>query len=96
MWYATRPLNGAPRNAVYRAPAGAARLGLADGDPVLLRSDSGEMHAHVHLARLPLGTAQVHFPEGNPLLPSGATEREPRSKIPAYQAVVEIVGTLGP
>lgn len=96
VWSATDPLTGAPRDAVYLDPADAARLGLADGDPVLLRSAAGEMHGHVHLARLPLGTAQVHFPEGNPLLPSGATEREPRSKIPAYQAVVEIVGTLGP
>jgi len=96
VWAATDPLTGAPRDAVYLDPADADRLGLADGDPVLLRSDAGQMHGHVHLARLPLGTAQVHFPEGNPLLPSGATEREPRSKIPAYQAVVEIVGTLGP
>jgi len=96
VWSPTDPLTGAPRDAVYLDPADAARLGLGDGDPVLLRSDAGELHGHVHLARLPLGTAQVHFPEGNVLLPSGPAEREPRSKIPAYQAVVEIVGTLGP
>ncbi|MFM7063789.1 MAG: hypothetical protein ACKO04_09925, partial [Actinomycetes bacterium] len=76
--------------------ADADRLGLSHGDPVRVWSSTGELHGHVHLARLPLGTAQVHFPEGNVLLPSGASEREPRSKIPAYQAVVEIVGTLGP
>ncbi|MFM7070135.1 MAG: FdhF/YdeP family oxidoreductase [Actinomycetes bacterium] len=94
VWAETDPLTGAPRDAVYLDPADAAALGLAEGDPVRLRSSSGEMHGRVHLARLPVGTAQVHFPEGNVLLPSGAGEREPNSKIPAYQAVVEITGTL--
>jgi predicted molibdopterin-dependent oxidoreductase YjgC len=95
VWAETDPLTGAGRDAVYMDPADAAALGLADGAPVELRSDTGAMAARVHLARLPVGTVQVHFPEGNVLLPSGADEREPRSRIPAYQAVVEIAGTLG-
>ena len=96
VWSPTDPLTGAPRDAVYLDPADAAALGVTDGAPVVLRSDTGEMSGRVHLARLPRGTVQVHFPEGNVLLPSAPHEREPKSKIPAYQAVVEITGTLGP
>ncbi len=91
VWSATDPLTGAGRDAVYLDPADAAALGVAEGSPVVLRSEVGEMRAVVHLARLPRGSAQVHWPEGNVLLPGGAEHREPGSRIPDYQAVVEIL-----
>lgn len=93
VWADTDPLTGAVRDAVYLDRTDAHALGLSDGQPVLLRSDTGEMTARVHLSRLPRGTAQVHWPEGNALLPAGAAHREPGSRIPDYQAIVEIIPT---
>jgi molybdopterin-dependent oxidoreductase alpha subunit len=91
VWRDVDPLTGARRDAVYLDPADAAALGVGAGDPVRLVSEVGEMHARVHLAPLPSRTAQVHWPEGNVLLPSGPEHREPGSLIPDYQAVVRIV-----
>lgn len=91
VWSDTDPLTGAVRDAVYLDRTDAHALGLADGDRVVLRSEVGEMPARVHLSRLPPRTAQVHWPEGNVLLPAGPEHREPGSRIPSYQALVEIV-----
>ncbi len=88
---AVDPLTGAGRDAVYVDRADAASLGLTEGDPVLLRSDVGEFRGVAHLVSLPSGSLQVHWPEGNVLLPGSPEEREPGSGIPSYQAVVEMV-----
>ena len=91
VWSETDPLTGAVRDAVYLSAEDASALGLADGDPVLLRSDVGEFRGVVHLSRLPPRSLQVHWPEGNVLLPATPEHREPGSRIPGYQAVVEVV-----
>lgn len=85
------PLTGASRDAVYLDHDDASALGLAHGDPVLLRSSVGEFRGVVHLCRMPRASLQVHWPEGNVLLPSSPDHREPGSRIPDYQAVVEVV-----
>lgn len=90
LWDETDPLTGAARDAVYMDRADATRLGLADGDRVELVSEVGAMEATVHLARLPERNIQVHWPEGNVLLPEGAPHREPSAGIPDYQALVRI------
>ncbi|MBW8826505.1 MAG: FdhF/YdeP family oxidoreductase [Acidobacteria bacterium] len=87
---AVDPLNGAHRDDVLIDPADAARAGLAEGDPVRLRSTTGVMQATVRYARLPAQTLQVHWPEGNVLLPGGPDHREPQSKVPDYNTVVTI------
>jgi predicted molibdopterin-dependent oxidoreductase YjgC len=84
------PLTGAGRDAVMIDPADATRLGLAAGDRVRLRSDTGTYDGTVTLARLPAGTLQVHWPEGNALIAAGAEHREPVSKVPDYNAVVTV------
>ena len=84
------PLNGAARDDVLIDPADAAVAGVAEGDRVVLRSATGTFRATVRLARLPAQTLQVHWPEGNVLLPGGAAHREPRSKVPDYNAVVTL------
>jgi len=91
VWDDVDPLTGATRDAVYLDHADVEALGLSDGQRVLLRSDVGEMAARVHVSRLPRGSAQVHWPEGNVLIPADAEHREPGSRIPDYQAIVEIV-----
>ena len=40
--------------------------------------------------RLPARSLQVHWPEGNVLIPGGAGHREPHSKVPDYNAVVTL------
>jgi molybdopterin-dependent oxidoreductase alpha subunit len=82
------PLTGTGRDAVFVSSEDAGRLGLADGDPVRLRSEHGEMTARVRVQPVKPGNLQVFFPEGNALLPPGV--RDPEALIPDYNAVVEM------
>ncbi|HEX8803949.1 MAG TPA: molybdopterin dinucleotide binding domain-containing protein, partial [Acidimicrobiales bacterium] len=84
------PLTGAARDAVFMDGEDVAALGLADGARVRLRSATGTYDGCVRLARLPAGTLQVHWPEGNVLVPAGPAHREPTSKVPDYSAVVSV------
>ncbi len=84
------PLNGAHRDDVLIDPSDAATLGLAEGAEVMLTSATGSMRGRLKFARLPPGSVQVHWPEGNVLIAGGAEHREPRSNVPDYNAVVTI------
>src|SRR5918997_38414 len=87
---AVDPLTGAGRDAVMIDPADADNLGVAPGTRVRLRSATGAYEGTVTLARLPARTLQVHWPEGNVLIPGGAGNREPASRVPDYNAVVTV------
>ncbi|HKA85727.1 MAG TPA: molybdopterin-dependent oxidoreductase [Acidimicrobiales bacterium] len=84
------PLTGAGRDAVFMDATDASALGVAPGDRVRLRSETGSLDATVTLARLPARTLQVHWPEGNVLIAAGSNHREPTSKVPDYNAVVTV------
>ncbi len=84
------PLTGARRDAVYIDEADAAALGGIEGTPVRLTSEVGSMDGHLKLVRLPSRSLQVHWPEGNALIVGAARHREPRSKVPDYNAVVTL------
>ncbi len=84
------PLNGASRDDVLMDRDDATQLGLADGDPIVLRSAVGTYQGRVRLARLARQSLQVHWPEGNVLIESGPEHREPGSKTPDYNAVVTV------
>lgn len=86
----TDPLTGARRDAVFMDVADAAALGLGDGDPVRLRSAVATFDGHVRLAHLPARSLQVHWPEGNVLVPAGPEHREPGSQVPDYNAIVTV------
>jgi molybdopterin-dependent oxidoreductase alpha subunit len=86
----TDPLTGAGRDAVYIDEADARALGLGAGDRVVLRSETGMLEGRLKLVRLPSRTLQVHWPEGNVLLGAGPDRREPRSKVPDYNALVTL------
>jgi len=86
----TDPLTGAGRDDVYVDEADATTLGLTDGDPIVLRSDVGRFEGRVKLARLPARTLQVHWPEGNVLIPDRPDHRDPHSHVPDYNAVVTV------
>ena len=84
------PLTGAVRDAIMMDPADAESLGLAAGDRVRLRSATGTLEGTVTPVRLPSRTLQVHWPEGNVLIPGGSANREPHSKVPDFNAVVTV------
>ncbi|MBA2338354.1 MAG: formate dehydrogenase, partial [Acidimicrobiia bacterium] len=83
------PFSGAGRESVLIGETDAARLGLADGDPVLLRNGVGEMAGRVFYAPIAAGTLQVHWPEAEVLI--DRRRRSPEARIPDYNAVVELV-----
>ena len=87
---AVDPLTGAGRDAVMIDEADAVALGVAAGDRVRLRSETGTFDGTVTPARLPARTLQVHWPEGNVLIAGGPDRREPASKVPDYNAVVTV------
>jgi predicted molibdopterin-dependent oxidoreductase YjgC len=82
------PLTGAERQDVFIGGSDAARLGLSDGDPVLLRNETGEFSGLCRIAQIAPGNVQVHWPEGNVLIKRGVCD--PECGIPDYNAVVEI------
>jgi molybdopterin-dependent oxidoreductase alpha subunit len=83
------PLTGARREDVLVSPEDAAALGLAEGDPVVVRSEVGEMRGRVKLAPIRPGNVQVHWPEAQVLIRRGV--RDPECGIPDYNAVVELL-----
>jgi molybdopterin-dependent oxidoreductase alpha subunit len=89
VWAERDPLTGATRDALFLSDVDAGALGVRDGDAVLVRSEHGELRARVHLAPIRPGNVQAFFPEANPLL--SPVRHEPLSRVPDYNAVVEVV-----
>jgi predicted molibdopterin-dependent oxidoreductase YjgC len=83
----TDPLTRASRRDVLISIEDAARLGLADGDAVRLTSSHGSYEARVKRDNIKPGNLQVHWPEGNALVPK---EIDPVSGEPDYNAVVNL------
>ena len=82
------PLNGAQREDVLMNETDAARLGIAEGDSILLSNELGELRGRCRFAPIAPGNVQVHWPEGNVLLKRGVCD--PECGIPDYNALVEI------
>ena len=81
-------ITGATREAVMISAADAERLGVAAGEEVVLRSATGELRCHIHVAPIAPGNAQVHWPEGNVLIADEARSAE--AGIPDYNTRVTI------
>jgi len=81
-------MTGAVREAVLISREDLTRLGLRDGDPVVLRSDTGEFCGRARIAPVKPGTLQVHWPEGNVLI--DRDRRSPEAGIPDYNALVRL------
>lgn len=82
------PMTGAGRDAVFMHQEDIARLGLSHGDAVVLESDAGRYVGHIHAADIRPGNLQVHWPEGNLLLPKD--HEDERSGTPDYNALVRV------
>jgi molybdopterin-dependent oxidoreductase alpha subunit len=81
-------LNGARRDAVMLSRVDIERLGLAEGDAVVVWNERGELHGRVRLAPILPGNVQVHWPEGNVLL--DRARRSPTAGVPDYNALVRV------
>jgi anaerobic selenocysteine-containing dehydrogenase len=81
-------ITGAVREAVLMSRVDAEKLGLKDGDGVILKNDLGELKGRVYLAPIKPGNLQVHWPEGNVLLDKN--KRSPEVEIPDYNALVRL------
>jgi len=75
------------RDDVFMNANDARRLGLAQGDIILLRSPIGELRGRVRIAEIREGNLQAHWPEGNVLI---ERRYDPVSAEPDYNAVVEV------
>lgn len=82
------PLTGAGRDAVFMSREDARALGVREGSPVRIRSDTGSLQARVRIARVKPRTLQVHWPEGNVLI---SRRYDPLSGEPDYNAYVEVL-----
>jgi molybdopterin-dependent oxidoreductase alpha subunit len=89
IWRDTDPITGGDRDALFISEPDAQRLGVAEGDAVVVRSDTGEVGARIRLAELRDGNVQMFFPEANPLL--DPSRRDPVGLVPDYNAEVEII-----
>jgi predicted molibdopterin-dependent oxidoreductase YjgC len=83
------PLVGALRDDVLISAEDAAALGLAEGAPLLLRSEVGELRGRCKIARIKPRNVQVYWPEANVLLRRGATD--PVCGIPDYNTLVQVL-----
>jgi predicted molibdopterin-dependent oxidoreductase YjgC len=83
------PLTGGRRDHVLLAEADARRLGLADGDPVTLRSAVGTFRGRCRIAPVKERNLQVFWPEANPLIRRDVVE--PQCGIPDFTSVVEVI-----
>lgn len=82
------PLTGTKRDDVLINEADARRLGLANGDGVVLRNSVGRMEGRCLIAPIAAGNVQVHWPEGNVLIERGISD--PECGIPDFNTTVEI------
>ena len=82
------PLTGAGRDAVFMSTEDATHLGLPHGTPIQLRNPVGTYDGTVFVAPVAPGNLQIHWPEGNVLLPGGVTD--PTSGVPDYNTIVTV------
>ena len=82
------PLTGADRHDILISAVDLARLELAEGSVVHLRSASGVFRGRLKLAPIKPGNLEVHWPEGNVLLSGAAVDLQ--SMEPDYNAAVTI------
>ena len=82
------PLTGASRNDLLMSKPDAERLGLSEGDLIIVRSSVGALSARVRITAIAPGNVQAHWPEANVLIERGVSD--PECGIPDFNTTVEI------
>ena len=72
------------RDVVMMAAEDAARLGLGEGDPVVVETETGRLRVTAAIAELRPGNLAMYYPEANALVPR---RLDARSKTPAFKSV---------
>lgn len=83
------PLTGAGRDAVFMNDEDARHLGLTHGQKIRLENVYGTYEGSVFVAPVARGNLQVHWPEGNVILPGGIND--PTSGVPDYNTTVTVI-----
>ena len=86
------PLTGARRDDILMSQEDAERLGLQNGDAIVLRNQIGEFRGRVRIDRIRPGCLQAHWPEVNTIIPAGRLDA---SGVPDYNATVEVLAAGG-
>ncbi|HJQ85192.1 MAG TPA: FdhF/YdeP family oxidoreductase [Candidatus Binatia bacterium] len=73
------------RDVVMMAAADASRLGVNEGDRVVVETEAGRLEVSVALADIRAGSVAMYYPEANVIVPR---RLDPRSKTPAFKSVV--------
>jgi molybdopterin-dependent oxidoreductase alpha subunit len=81
-------ITGALRKAILINKNDAQKLGLKEGNQVLLKNQFGEYQGYLYFAPITPNNLQIHWPEGNVLLDK--FKRSPLSGIPDYNAIVSL------
>ncbi|OXM88001.1 FdhF/YdeP family oxidoreductase [Paenibacillus rigui] len=84
----TDPFNAADRYDVLMNADDAQSLGLKPADAIVVYNRYGLMHGRVKLVPVQRGNLEVHWPEGNCLIPKGVYE--PHAGIPEYNTAVVV------
>jgi molybdopterin-dependent oxidoreductase alpha subunit len=80
------------RDVVMMAAEDAARLGLEEGERVVVETEAGRMEVVVSLAPIRPGSLAMYYPEANVLVPR---RLDARSKTPAFKSVAATVRSRG-
>lgn len=80
-------ISGSERDSIIIHAAEAERLGVVEGDAVVLSNDVGKMEGRILLGNVPRRHVVVYWPEGNVLL---SRTYDPESGIPDYNAYVRL------
>jgi len=72
------------RDVVMMAAEDAARLGVAEGERVLVETEAGRLAAAVAVVDIRPGSLAMYYPEANALVPR---RLDGRSKTPAFKSV---------
>lgn len=81
------PLNGARRRDILMAKEDVEKLGLKDGEEIVVTSEVAEFRGRVRVDHIRPGFVQGHWPEVNALVPAGVLDP---AGVPDYNAIVEI------
>jgi anaerobic selenocysteine-containing dehydrogenase len=80
------------RDVVMLAAEDADRLGVAEGDPVEVRTEAGRMRVVAAIVDIRPGNLAMYYPEANVVVPR---RLDARSKTPAFKSVIATVVPLG-
>jgi molybdopterin-dependent oxidoreductase alpha subunit len=87
VWTDKDPLTGGTRDAIFISQEDAQRLGLHNGQAIMLSNELGEFQGRVKIDRIKPGCLQAHWPEANVLIRAGRLDP---SGVPDYNATVEL------